>query len=35
MNERDIFNALLRSDLKSFLHRCVLAVNPGAQFVPN
>ncbi len=35
MNERDIFNALLRSDLKSFLHRCVLAVNPGGQFVPN
>lgn len=35
MNERDIFNALLRSDLKSFLHRCVLAVNPGARFVPN
>lgn len=35
MNERDIFNALLRSDLKSFLHRCVLVVNPGAQFVPN
>jgi predicted phage terminase large subunit-like protein len=35
MNDRNIFNAVLRSDLKSFLHRCVLAVNPGASFVPN
>lgn len=35
MNERKLLHSILRSDFKRFLHRCVLAVNPGAEFVPN
>lgn len=35
MKEQDILNALLRSDFKKFLHRCMLTLNPGAPFLPN
>ena len=35
MNERKLLHSILRSDFKRFLHRCVLAGNPGSQFVPN
>ena len=35
MKERDLLNALLRSDFKSFLYRCMLTLNPGAAFIPN
>jgi predicted phage terminase large subunit-like protein len=35
VKERDLFNALLRSDFKSFLYRCMLTLNPGAAFIPN
>ena len=30
-----VLNALLRGDFQSFLHRCVLTLNPGARFLPN
>ena len=35
MKDRDLLNALLRSDFKSFLYRCMLTLNPGAAFIPN
>jgi hypothetical protein len=35
MTEQEIVNALLRSDFKSFLHRFMLILNPGAVFLPN
>ena len=35
MKEQDLLNALLRSDFKSFLYRCMLTLNPGATFMPN
>jgi hypothetical protein len=35
MNEQDLINAMLRSDFKRFLHRCMLTLNPGADFLPN
>jgi hypothetical protein len=35
MKEQDLLDALLRSDFKSFLHRCVLTLNPGTRFLPN
>lgn len=35
MNEQHLLNALLRSDFKSFLFRCMLTLNPGATFMPN
>jgi hypothetical protein len=35
VKERDLFNALLRSDFKSFLFRCMLTLNPNAQFLHN
>jgi predicted phage terminase large subunit-like protein len=35
VKERDLLNALLRSDFKSFLYRCMLTLNPGAAFIPN
>ena len=35
MNDRDLLNALLRSDFKSFLYRCMLTPNPGTTFIPN
>jgi predicted phage terminase large subunit-like protein len=35
VKERDLLNALLRSDFKSFLYRCMLTLNPGATFMPN
>ena len=35
MREQDIVYALLRSDFKSFLHRCVRTLNPGSPFLPN
>jgi predicted phage terminase large subunit-like protein len=35
MKDRDLLNALLRSDFKSFLYRCMLTLNPGAAFMPN
>src|ERR1700687_2780971 len=35
MNKQDFVNALLRSDFKSFLYRCMQIFNPGADFLPN
>src|SRR3954447_20326498 len=35
MKERDLLNALLRSDFKSFLYRCMLTLNPNAPFMHN
>jgi predicted phage terminase large subunit-like protein len=35
VKERDLFNAVLRSDFKSFLHRCMQTLNPGANFMAN
>jgi predicted phage terminase large subunit-like protein len=35
MNKQDFVNALLRSDFKSFLYRCMQILNPGADFLPN
>jgi predicted phage terminase large subunit-like protein len=35
MKEQAVLDALLRSDFKSFLHRCVLTLNPGSRFLPN
>jgi predicted phage terminase large subunit-like protein len=35
MNEQDLINAVLRSDFKRFLYRCMLTLNPGADFLPN
>jgi predicted phage terminase large subunit-like protein len=35
VKERDLLNALLRSDFKSFLYRCMLTLNPNAQFMHN
>ncbi|MEH2567770.1 phage terminase large subunit [Bradyrhizobium sp. AZCC 2289] len=35
MKEQDLFNAVLRSDFKSFLHRCMQTLNPGAKFMAN
>jgi predicted phage terminase large subunit-like protein len=35
VKDRDLLNALLRSDFKSFLYRCMLTLNPGATFIPN
>ena len=35
MNKQDFVNALLRSDFKSFLYRCMQILNPGAEFLPN
>ncbi|CEG06952.1 Transposase [Afipia felis] len=33
--QQDLINAVLRSDFKSFLHRCVRTLNPGATFLSN
>jgi predicted phage terminase large subunit-like protein len=30
-----VIDAILRNDFESFLHRCVLYLNPGARFLPN
>jgi predicted phage terminase large subunit-like protein len=30
-----LFDAILRNDFVSFVHRCFLHLNPGAQFLPN
>lgn len=35
MKDRDLLNALLRTDFRSFLYRCMLTLNPGATFIPN
>jgi predicted phage terminase large subunit-like protein len=35
VKEQDLVNALLRSDFKSFLYRCMRTLNPGATFMPN
>jgi predicted phage terminase large subunit-like protein len=35
MKEQDLLDALLRSDFKRFLHRCMLTLNPGAPFLQN
>lgn len=37
MTDRDqaAFDALVRLDFPSFLHRCVRHLNPGAEFLPN
>jgi predicted phage terminase large subunit-like protein len=35
MKERELLDALLRSDFRRFLHRCMLTLNPGASFLPN
>lgn len=32
---RDLLNAILRTDFKSFVHRVVLTLNPGSNFLPN
>lgn len=34
-NRRDFLDAILRTDFKSFLHRVVLTLNPGTEFLPN
>jgi len=34
-NERDIFNAIVRSNLVSFVHRSFRTLNPGSAFVSN
>ncbi len=34
-HDRKAFRALLRSNFGAFLHRCVLALNPSMQFMPN
>jgi hypothetical protein len=34
-NDMQFFNAALRQDFRAFLHRSVLALNPGGQFLPN
>lgn len=34
-NDQSAFNAVLRHDFTAFLHRCVLALNPGTQFKSN
>jgi predicted phage terminase large subunit-like protein len=33
--DRQAYNAALRSDFRTFLHRCVLTLNPGAIFLDN
>ena len=33
--DRKAFDAALRSDFRTFLHRCVLTLNPGAIFLDN
>jgi hypothetical protein len=33
--DQDFYNAALRSDLPTFLHRSVLTLNPNAPFMPN
>ena len=30
-----LFDAIMRGDFVSFLYRCFLHLNPGAQFLPN
>ncbi len=35
MNDQDLLGSILRSDFESFLHRCFLMLNPGAQYIPN
>ena len=34
-NDPQILSAVLRQDFRAFLHRSVLALNPGGQFLPN
>ena len=34
-NDQDFLTAALRNDFPTFLHRCVLTLNPGAPFLPN
>ncbi|WP_245269991.1 hypothetical protein [Nitrobacter hamburgensis] len=34
-NEIDLFNAILRSNFASFVHRSVRTLNPGSAFIPN
>jgi hypothetical protein len=33
--DRILLNAILRTDLQTFLQRCFLTLNPGATFLPN
>jgi predicted phage terminase large subunit-like protein len=33
--DQDFLNSALRADFMTFLHRCVLTLNPGAAFLPN
>lgn len=35
MNDIEIFNAIVRSNLVRFVHRSFLTLNPGSTFVPN
>lgn len=35
MKDQDLVYRILRSDFESFLHRCFLMLNPGAQYHPN
>jgi predicted phage terminase large subunit-like protein len=34
-NDTQVLNAVLRQDFRAFLHRTVLTLNPGGQFLPN
>ena len=34
-NKRDFLDAILRADFRSFVHRVVLTLNPGTDFLPN
>jgi predicted phage terminase large subunit-like protein len=34
-SEQDFLNAAVRFDFFTFLHRCVLTLNPGSPFLPN
>jgi predicted phage terminase large subunit-like protein len=35
MKDQDLVYRILRNDFESFLHRCFLMLNPGAQYLPN
>jgi predicted phage terminase large subunit-like protein len=35
MKDQDLLHSILRNDFESFLHRCFLMLNPGAEYLPN
>lgn len=35
MKDQDLLYSILRNDFESFLHRCFLMLNPGAEYLPN